>query len=60
MLINGLNAGAKVYLADLEDSMTPTWRNVIDAQINLRDAVNRTIKLVNPDGKTYQLNEKLR
>jgi malate synthase len=59
MLINGLNAGAKVYLADLEDSMTPTWRNVIDAQINLRDAVNRTIKLVNPDGKTYQLNEKI-
>jgi len=59
MLINGLNAGARVYLADLEDSMTPTWHNVIDAQINLRDAVNRTIRHVNPDGKTYQLNEKI-
>lgn len=59
MLINGLNAGSSVYLADMEDSMTPTWRNVIDAQINLRDAVKRTIKHVNPDGKTYQLNEKI-
>ncbi len=58
MLINGLNAGARVYMADLEDSMTPTWPNVIEAQINLRDAVNRTIRHVNPDGKTYQLNEK--
>ena len=58
MLINGLNAGANVYMADLEDSMTPTWHNVIEAQINLRDAITRTIKHVNPDGKTYQLNEK--
>jgi malate synthase len=58
MLINGLNAGASVYMADLEDSMTPTWHNVVDAQINLRDAVSRTIRHVNPDGKTYQLNEK--
>lgn len=58
MLINGLNAGAKVYMADLEDSMTPTWPNVVEAQINLRDAVARTIKHVNPDGKTYRLNEK--
>lgn len=59
MLINGLNAGASVYLADLEDSMTPTWRNVIEAQINLRDAVARTITHVNPDGKSYKLNEKV-
>lgn len=58
MLINGLNAGANVYMADLEDSMTPTWHNVMDAQLNLRDAVARTISHVNPDGKTYQLNEK--
>jgi malate synthase len=58
MLINGLNAGANVYMADLEDSMTPTWSNVIEAQINLRDAITRTIRHVNPDGKTYQLNEK--
>jgi malate synthase len=59
MLINGLNAGASVYMADLEDSMTPTWLNVIEAQINLRDAVSRTISHVNPDGKTYRLNEKI-
>ena len=58
MLINGLNAGARVYLADMEDSMTPTWHNLIEAQINLRDAVTRTIKHINPDGKTYQLHEK--
>jgi malate synthase len=58
MLINGLNAGARVYMADLEDSMTPTWPNVIEGQINLRDAVNCTIKHVNPDGKTYRLKEK--
>ncbi len=58
MLINGLNAGARVYLADLEDSMTPTWHNVVEGQVNLRDAVARTIKHVNPDGKSYQLNEK--
>jgi malate synthase len=57
MLINGLNAGAKVYMADLEDSMTPTWPNVLEAQINLRDAVARTIVHINPDGKTYRLNE---
>lgn len=57
MLINGLNAGARVYMADMEDSMTPTWHNVLEAQINLRDAVNRTIEYVNPDGKIYQLNK---
>ena len=57
MLINGLNAGARVYMADLEDSMTPNWHNVIEGQINLRDAVNRTIRHVNPDGRTYQLNK---
>ncbi len=57
MLINGLNAGAQVYMADLEDSMTPTWHNVVEAQINLRDAVSRTIKYVSPEGKTYQLKQ---
>jgi malate synthase len=57
MLINGLNAGAQVYMADLEDSMTPTWQNVVEAQINLRDAVARTIRHVNPDGKVYELNK---
>ena len=58
MLINGLNAGASVYMADLEDSMTPSWHNVVEGQINLRDAVNRTIKHVSASGKTYRLNAK--
>jgi malate synthase len=59
MLINGLNAGASVYMADLEDSMTPSWHNVIDAQINLRDAVAGTISYVNPDGRTYRLHDRV-
>ena len=58
MLINGLNSGAQVYMADMEDSMTPTWSNVMDAQINLRDAVSRTISHVSPSGKNYRLNKK--
>ena len=56
MVINALNCGAKVYMADFEDAHTPTWINNIDGQINLRDAVRRTIKLVTPVGKQYQLN----
>ena len=43
MIINALNSGAKVFMADFEDSTTPTWENVIDGQINLKDAVRRTI-----------------
>jgi malate synthase len=43
MIINALNSGAKVFMADSEDSTTPTWKNVIEGQINLRDAVRRTI-----------------
>jgi len=54
MVINALNSGAKVFMADCEDSMTPTWDNVIGGQINLRDAVNRTIELTQ-GGKHYQL-----
>ena len=55
MIINALNSGAKVFMADCEDSMTPTWDNVIQGQINLRDAVNRSIAL-DQGGKHYQLN----
>jgi len=43
MIINALNSGAKVFMADFEDSTTPTWENVLDGQLNLRDAVRRTI-----------------
>ena len=56
MIINALNSGAKVFMADCEDSLTPTWDNVIQGQINLRDAVNRTIDFASPDGKQYRLN----
>jgi malate synthase len=56
MVINALNSGAKVFMADCEDSMTPTWSNVIQGQINLRDAVNRSIEL-EAKGKQYKLND---
>jgi malate synthase len=56
MIINALNSGAKVFMADLEDANSPTWENVIQGQINLRDAVNRAIDFVSPDGKAYALN----
>jgi len=58
MVINALNSGAKVFMADFEDSNTPNWQNNIGGQINLRDAINRTIDFTNPkNGKYYQLNE---
>lgn len=56
MVINALNSGAKVFMADFEDSHTPTWRNNLEGQANLRDAVRRTIAFVNPEGKRYALN----
>jgi malate synthase len=58
MIINALNSGAKVFMADFEDSTTPTWENVIEGQINLRDAVRRMITFTDPaSGKKYQLNQ---
>ena len=59
MVINALNSGASTYMADFEDSHSPTWENTIQGQINLRDAVNRTIEFVSPQGKTYRLNDQL-
>jgi len=56
MIINAMNSGVKVFMADFEDSNSPTWDNIINGQINLRDAVNRTISFTNPNGKHYQLN----
>lgn len=59
MIINALNSGAKVFMADFEDSTTPTWENLIEGQINLRDAVRRTISFSDPKtGKAYALAEK--
>lgn len=58
MIINALNSGAKVFMADFEDANSPTWHNNIDGQINMRDANRRTISLADEKrGKTYQLNE---
>ena len=51
MIINALNSGVKVFMADFEDSNSPTWDNIINGQLNLRDAVNRTISFTNPHGK---------
>ncbi|MBT2557321.1 malate synthase A [Hymenobacter sp. ISL-91] len=56
MIINALNSGAKVFMADLEDSTAPTWANVVEGQRNLRDAVRRTISISTPQ-KEYKLNE---
>ncbi len=58
MVINALNSGAKMFMADFEDANSPTWSNMLEGQINLRDAIRRTITFRNPDGKEYRLNEK--
>src|SRR6187455_2337317 len=57
MVINALNSGAKVFMADFEDANAPTWANMVEGQINLRDAIRRTIAFTNPEGKEYRLNE---
>ncbi|TYZ08659.1 malate synthase A [Hymenobacter lutimineralis] len=58
MIINALNSGAKVFMADFEDSNSPTWENVVQGQLNLRDAVRGTISLSTPT-KEYRLNERV-
>jgi len=57
MIINALNSGASVFMADFEDSNSPTWQNNLEGQTNLRDAVEGTISYVSPEGKRYQLND---
>ena len=58
MVINALNSGADVFMADFEDSNAPTWANTIEGQVNLRDAVRRTIQFTHPTtGKEYALND---
>jgi malate synthase len=59
MTINALNSGADVFMADFEDAFTPTWDNLIQGQINMRDAVRRTITFSSPDGREYRLNEQI-
>lgn len=57
MIINALNCGAKVFMADFEDANSPTWSNNIEGHINLRDAINRTITFHQEDGRVYKLND---
>ena len=56
MIINALNSGASVFMADFEDSNSPTWLNNLEGQANLRDAIDGTIRYVSPESKRYQLN----
>jgi malate synthase len=57
MIINGLNSGAKVFMADFEDAHAPTWDGTLEGQANLFDAVRGTIRYTSPDGRDYRLNE---
>ena len=59
MIINALNSGANVFMADFEDSNSPTWTNNIEGQQNLRDAIRGTIRYASPEGKQYQLGSNL-
>jgi len=59
MIINALNSGASVFMADFEDSNSPTWQNCLEGQLNLYDAVRRTIDYTSPEGKQYKLNPKV-
>jgi malate synthase len=58
MVINALNSGASVFMADFEDANTPKWDNNLQGHLNLRDAVRRRIDYTSPEGKNYRLNEK--
>ena len=59
MIINALNSGASVFMADFEDSNSPTWNNNVEGQLNVRDAVNGVISFTSPEGKQYRLNDKI-
>ncbi|HVT02064.1 MAG TPA: malate synthase A [Thermoanaerobaculia bacterium] len=59
MIINALNSGANVFMADFEDSTSPTWDNLIQGQLNLRDAIDGTIEHRSEEGKLYRLGDRL-
>src|SRR6266545_3491940 len=59
MLINALNSGAKVFMADFEDANCPTWRNLFEGQANLIEAIERTITFEGPEGRRYQLDDEV-
>ena len=58
MVINALNSGANVFMADFEDSLCPTWANLVEGQANLMGAVRRDLAFTTPEGKSYRLNER--
>ncbi len=59
MIINALNCGANVFMADFEDSLSPTWKNLCDGQVALAQAVRRELQFTNEAGKTYKMNDKI-
>jgi malate synthase len=59
MLINALNSGARVFMADFEDANSPTWANLVEGQVNLIDAIERRIDFTSAEGKQYRLNDKI-
>jgi len=59
MMINALNSGARVFMADLEDALSPTWANVVGGQAALIDAVRGTLAFDSPEGKTYRLGDRI-
>ena len=59
MMINALNSGARVFMADLEDSLSPTWANVVGGQAALRSAVRHELTFESPEGKAYRLNDRV-
>ncbi len=59
MIINALNSGAQVFMADFEDALSPTWENILQGQVNLIDAVRRTIEYRSPEGKAYRLKDQV-
>jgi len=59
MMINALNSGASTFMADFEDSLSPTWENAVQGQANLMDAVRRELDYTSPEGKEYRLDDRL-
>ncbi|HYZ89125.1 MAG TPA: malate synthase A [Myxococcales bacterium] len=59
MMINALNSGADVFMADFEDALSPTWSNIVVGHQNLKEAVRRTLAFTSPEGKQYKLNQKI-
>ncbi len=58
MMINALNSGARIFMADFEDALSPPWRNVVEGQLSCLDAVRRGLSITTPEGKAYRLAER--